>query len=73
MTGRIVGDESNHDSLRGGPDSGYGVSEWVGPLSGLPFNHGLTLARRPRFSTRSSLTHRLTAARTGSRCPSPTF
>jgi serine-type D-Ala-D-Ala carboxypeptidase/endopeptidase (penicillin-binding protein 4) len=41
VTGRVYGDESRHDSLRGGPDSGYGVSIWVGPLSALSFNHGL--------------------------------
>ena len=29
------------DSLRGGPDSGYGVSIWVGPLSALSYNRGL--------------------------------
>jgi serine-type D-Ala-D-Ala carboxypeptidase/endopeptidase (penicillin-binding protein 4) len=40
VTGRVYGDESRHDSLRGGPDSGYGVSIWVGPLSALSFNHG---------------------------------
>ncbi len=41
MTGRIRGDESRLDSLRGGPDSGYGVSIWVGPLSALSYNRGL--------------------------------
>ena len=41
VTGRIRGDESRHDSLRGGPDSGYGVSIWVGPLSALSYNRGL--------------------------------
>jgi D-alanyl-D-alanine carboxypeptidase/D-alanyl-D-alanine-endopeptidase (penicillin-binding protein 4) len=41
VTGRIYGDESAFDSLRGGPDSGYGVSTWVGPLSALSFNRGL--------------------------------
>jgi serine-type D-Ala-D-Ala carboxypeptidase/endopeptidase (penicillin-binding protein 4) len=41
VTGRVYGDESRHDALRGGPDSGYGVSIWVGPLSGLSFNRGL--------------------------------
>ncbi|MGH2741301.1 MAG: D-alanyl-D-alanine carboxypeptidase/D-alanyl-D-alanine endopeptidase [Thermoleophilaceae bacterium] len=41
VTGRVYGDESSHDSLRGGPDSGYGVSIWVGPLSALSFNRGL--------------------------------
>jgi D-alanyl-D-alanine carboxypeptidase/D-alanyl-D-alanine-endopeptidase (penicillin-binding protein 4) len=41
VTGRVYGDESAFDSLRGGPYSGYGVSIWVGPLSGLSFNRGL--------------------------------
>jgi D-alanyl-D-alanine carboxypeptidase/D-alanyl-D-alanine-endopeptidase (penicillin-binding protein 4) len=41
VTGRVYGDESAFDSLRGGPDSGYGVSVWVGPLSGLSYNRGL--------------------------------
>jgi D-alanyl-D-alanine carboxypeptidase/D-alanyl-D-alanine-endopeptidase (penicillin-binding protein 4) len=41
VTGRIVGDESAFDPLRGGPDSGYATSVWVGPLSGLSFNRGL--------------------------------
>lgn len=41
VTGRVFGDESLFDSLRGGPDSGYGVSVWVGPLSALSFNRGL--------------------------------
>jgi D-alanyl-D-alanine carboxypeptidase/D-alanyl-D-alanine-endopeptidase (penicillin-binding protein 4) len=40
ITGRVYGDESRFDSLRGGPDSGYGVSIWVGPLSALAFNRG---------------------------------
>ena len=41
ITGRVWGDESAFDSLRGGPDSGYGVSPWVGPLSALSYNRGL--------------------------------
>ena len=41
VTGRVYGDESAFDSLRGGPDSGYGTSVWVGPLSGLSYNRGL--------------------------------
>ena len=49
VTSRVVGDESRFDRLRGGPDSAYRVSEWVGPLSALSFNHGFTLADRPRF------------------------
>jgi D-alanyl-D-alanine carboxypeptidase/D-alanyl-D-alanine-endopeptidase (penicillin-binding protein 4) len=49
ITNRVIGDESRFDRLRGGPDSAYRVSEWVGPLSALSFNHGVTLARRARF------------------------
>jgi D-alanyl-D-alanine carboxypeptidase/D-alanyl-D-alanine-endopeptidase (penicillin-binding protein 4) len=49
VTNRVIGDESRFDALRGGPDSGYGTSEWVGPLSALSFNHGMTVGRRPRF------------------------
>jgi serine-type D-Ala-D-Ala carboxypeptidase/endopeptidase (penicillin-binding protein 4) len=41
VTGRVYGDESVFDTLRGGPDSGYGVSVWVGPLSALSYNRGL--------------------------------
>jgi D-alanyl-D-alanine carboxypeptidase/D-alanyl-D-alanine-endopeptidase (penicillin-binding protein 4) len=41
VTGRVYGDESAFDTLRGGPDSGYGVSIWVGPLSALSYNRGL--------------------------------
>ncbi len=40
ITGRVYGDESLFDTLRGGPDSGYRTSPWVGPLSALDFNHG---------------------------------
>ena len=49
ITNRVLGDESKFDRLRGGPDSAYRVSEWVGPLSALSFNHGFTLADRPSF------------------------
>jgi D-alanyl-D-alanine carboxypeptidase/D-alanyl-D-alanine-endopeptidase (penicillin-binding protein 4) len=49
VTRRVIGDESRFDRLRGGPDSGYGVSEWVGPLSALSFNHGFTVGRQPHF------------------------
>ena len=41
ITGRVYGDESRFDSLRGGPDSRYGVSSYVGPLSALAYNRGL--------------------------------
>jgi D-alanyl-D-alanine carboxypeptidase/D-alanyl-D-alanine-endopeptidase (penicillin-binding protein 4) len=41
VTGHVFGDESLFDSRRGGPESGYASSPWVGPLSALEFNHGL--------------------------------
>ena len=41
VTGRVVGDESAFDSRRGGPESGFRISPYVGPLSGLAYNRGL--------------------------------
>ena len=41
------------DSLRGGPDSGYGVSPWVGPLSALSYNRGLVHRERARLPGRT--------------------
>ena len=41
VTGRVYGDESRFDSLRGGPDSAFDTSIWVGPLSALAYNRGL--------------------------------
>jgi len=41
VAGSVLGDESRFDSLRGGPDSSYGTSIWVGPLSALGYNRGL--------------------------------
>lgn len=40
VRGRIVGDESRYDSLRGGPSSDYRTSIYVGPLSALSYNAG---------------------------------
>jgi D-alanyl-D-alanine carboxypeptidase/D-alanyl-D-alanine-endopeptidase (penicillin-binding protein 4) len=51
VSGRVVGDESRFDSLRGGPDSGYGTSIWVGPLSALAYNRGLADERGRSFQT----------------------
>jgi serine-type D-Ala-D-Ala carboxypeptidase/endopeptidase (penicillin-binding protein 4) len=51
VTGRVLGDESRQDSLRGGPDSGYGVSIWVGPLSALSYNRGLANEGGSAFQT----------------------
>ena len=41
VAGRIYGDESRFDARRGGPESGFRISPWVGPLSGLAYNRGL--------------------------------
>jgi D-alanyl-D-alanine carboxypeptidase/D-alanyl-D-alanine-endopeptidase (penicillin-binding protein 4) len=41
VTGRVYGDESSFDSLRGGPDSNYATDFWVGPLSAIGFDRGL--------------------------------
>ena len=41
VSGRVIGDESRFDALRGGPDSGYRASHYVGALSALAFNRGL--------------------------------
>jgi D-alanyl-D-alanine carboxypeptidase/D-alanyl-D-alanine-endopeptidase (penicillin-binding protein 4) len=49
VTGAVVGDESLFDSLRGGPDSGYGTSIWVGPLSAIGFDRGLANSRGTAF------------------------
>ena len=51
VTGRVYGDESRHDALRGGPDSGYGVSVWVGPLSALAYNRGFANESGSAFQT----------------------
>ena len=41
VTGRVFGDESRFDALRGGPDSAFRTSTYVGPLSALAYNRGL--------------------------------
>ena len=43
VAGRVIGDETFFDRRRGGPASGFGISPYVGPLSGLAFNHGSLL------------------------------
>jgi D-alanyl-D-alanine carboxypeptidase/D-alanyl-D-alanine-endopeptidase (penicillin-binding protein 4) len=55
VTGRVIGDESRFDGLRGGPASSFTTSIWVGPLSALSFNHGMTVARRPQFQRQPAL------------------
>jgi serine-type D-Ala-D-Ala carboxypeptidase/endopeptidase (penicillin-binding protein 4) len=40
VTGHVYGDETFFDGRRGGPDSNFATSSYVGPLSALAFNHG---------------------------------
>jgi serine-type D-Ala-D-Ala carboxypeptidase/endopeptidase (penicillin-binding protein 4) len=49
VRGRVFGDESAFDGLRGPPSEGFGTSIWVGPLSALTYNRGFTGRRRPLF------------------------
>jgi D-alanyl-D-alanine carboxypeptidase/D-alanyl-D-alanine-endopeptidase (penicillin-binding protein 4) len=51
VTGRVYGDASVFDRLRGVADSGYATSPWIGPLSGLSINAGYTNAGFSSFSS----------------------
>ncbi len=51
VRGRVVGDESAFDRRRGPPTSHYRTSGYVGPLSALAFNRGVTGLRSPFFQT----------------------
>ena len=55
VAGRVVGDESAFDRRRGPPASGYRTSGYVGPLSALAFNRGLTGIRAPYFQVSPGL------------------
>ena len=55
ITGRVIGDESAFDSLRGPPSEGYRTTNEVGPLSALTFNRGRTGARGPYWQKRPPL------------------
>ncbi len=49
IDGRVVGDETVFDGLRGPPSEAFRTSYYVGPLSALTFNRGFTGKRRPLF------------------------
>ena len=55
VQGRVIGDESVFDALRGGPASRYRTSGYVGPLGGLVVDGGRTGKRRPYFQARPAL------------------
>ena len=51
VTGRLYGDATVFDRLRGVADSGFATSPYIGPLSGLSINAGFTNASFSRFSS----------------------
>lgn len=51
VTGRLLGDDTVFDRLRGVADSGYATSSWIGPLSGLSLNAGFTSSSLSSFSS----------------------
>jgi D-alanyl-D-alanine carboxypeptidase/D-alanyl-D-alanine-endopeptidase (penicillin-binding protein 4) len=55
VDGRVVGDEAAFDRRRGPPSSHYATSGYVGPLSALSFNRGLTGIRAPFFQASPGL------------------
>jgi len=52
VTGRVRGDETAFNSLRGVPSSGFRLTSEVGPLSALTFNRGRTGRRSPYWQAR---------------------
>ncbi|HKH16557.1 MAG TPA: D-alanyl-D-alanine carboxypeptidase/D-alanyl-D-alanine-endopeptidase [Solirubrobacteraceae bacterium] len=52
VTGRVRGDESAFDGLRGVPSSGFRLTSDVGPLSALTFNRGRSGRRSPYWQPR---------------------
>lgn len=51
VSGRLYGDDSVFDRLRGVADSGYATSPYIGPLSGLSFNSGYSSSRGTGFAS----------------------
>lgn len=55
VAGRLYADDTIFDRLRGVPDSGWGLSPYVGPLSGLALNSGFTAPGRKYFASDPAL------------------
>lgn len=55
VSGHVVGDETAFDRRRGPPSSGYRISSYVGPLSALAYDRGLTGLRSPPFQASPGL------------------
>jgi serine-type D-Ala-D-Ala carboxypeptidase/endopeptidase (penicillin-binding protein 4) len=51
VTGRLYADDTIFDRLRGVADSGFAISPYIGPLSGLSFNSGYTDSSGRRFAS----------------------
>jgi serine-type D-Ala-D-Ala carboxypeptidase/endopeptidase (penicillin-binding protein 4) len=68
VTGRLYADDTIFDRTRGVADSGFGVSPYIGPLSGLAFNSGYSgasgrgFAADPAKTAASALARSLRAA-----------
>jgi D-alanyl-D-alanine carboxypeptidase/D-alanyl-D-alanine-endopeptidase (penicillin-binding protein 4) len=63
ITGRVYGDESYFDSLRGEPSSGYAPDFFLeGVLSGLAFNRGASGAQRGPHAPATYAAHELLMA-----------
>lgn len=62
VTGRVVGDESYFDGLRGGPASSYETSVWVGPLSALTYGGGRSFPSDPARHAAEEFTRALERA-----------
>jgi D-alanyl-D-alanine carboxypeptidase/D-alanyl-D-alanine-endopeptidase (penicillin-binding protein 4) len=50
VRGRLYGDDTVFDRLRGVADSGYATSGYIGPLSGLALNSGYSSSRGSAFA-----------------------
>lgn len=50
VNGRLYGDDTVFDRLRGVADSGYATSPYIGPLSGLSLNSGYSSSRGSSFA-----------------------
>ena len=55
IEGRVLGDDTAFDRRRGPPTAGFRTSDYVGPLTALPFNRGLTGLRAPYFQVSPGL------------------
>ena len=55
IRGRVIGDEALFDSRRGPPSEGFATSPWVGPLSALSYERGLSGTSWPRYQSRPAL------------------